>query len=158
MKRIIALFVSLLLIFCFSSCANVKKDVKFSQDRANVSSIEIYNPEKTYHEGDIHTFLEENEPIVILDPEQHSSFLDSLGSLTFEKEVVFFPIPMGGGCDYGGYIIAVNYSDGGYDIIAACGLYSYAVSSDGEGRHKYDYSNYCGETPWTEFIEDYIEK
>jgi hypothetical protein len=84
--------------------------------------------------------------------------LDSLGSLTFEKEVVFFPIPMDGGCDYDGYIIAVIYSDGGYDIIAARGLYSYAVSSDGKGRHKYDYSNYCGETPWAEFIEDYIEK
>jgi hypothetical protein len=65
---------------------------------------------------------------------------------------------MDGGCYYGGYIIAVNYSDGGYDIIAARGLYSYAVSSDGKGRHKYDYSNYCGETPWAEFIEDYIEK
>jgi hypothetical protein len=158
MKKTIALLISFLLLFCLSSCATVKKDVKFSQDRANVSSIEIYNPEKTYHAGDIHTFLEENEPIVILEPEQHSSFLDSLGSLTFEKEVVFFPIPMDGGCDYDGYIIVVIYSDGGYDIIAARGLYSYAVSSDGKGRHKYDYSNYCGETPWAEFIEDYIEK
>jgi hypothetical protein len=158
MKKTIALLISFLLLFCLSSCATVKKDVEFSQDRANVSSIEIYNPEKTYREGDIHTFLEENEPIVILEPEQHSSFLDSLGSLTFEKEVVFFPIPMDGGCDYDGYIIAVIYSDGGYDIIAARGLYSYAVSSDGKGRHKYDYSNYCGETPWAEFIEDYIEK
>ena len=158
MKKITMLLISLLLIFCLSSCANIKKDLEFSQDRANVQSVEIFNPEKSYYEGDIHAFLEENEPIVILEPEQHSSFLDSLGSLTFEKEVVFFPIPMGGGCDYGGYIIAVNYSDGGYDIIAARGLYSYAVSSDGEGRHKYDYSNYCGETPWAEFIEDYIEK
>jgi hypothetical protein len=158
MKKTIALLISFLLLFCLSSCATVKKDVEFSQDRANVQSIEIYNPEKTYHEGDIHTFLEENEPIVILEPEQHTSFLDTLYTLNFEKEVVFFPIPMDGGCDYDGYIIAVIYSDGGYDIIAARGLYSYAVSSDGKGRHKYDYSNYCGETPWAEFIEDYIEK
>ena len=42
MKKIIALFVSLLLIVCFSSCANIKKDLEFSQDRANVQSIEIY--------------------------------------------------------------------------------------------------------------------
>jgi len=158
MKKIFALFVSLLLIVCFSSCANIKKDLEFSQDRANVQSIEIFNPEKSYYEGDIHAFLEENEPIVILEPEQHSNFLDALCTLDFEKEVVFFPIPMDGGCDYDGYIIAVVYSDGGYDIIAEGGLYSYAVGSDGQGLHKYDHSDYCGETSWTEFIKEYIEK
>ena len=159
MKKIFALFVvSLLLIVCFSSCANIKKDLEFSQDRANAQSIEIFNPEKSYYEGDIHAFLEENEPIVILEPEQHSNFLDALCTLDFEKEVVFFPIPMDGGCDYDGYIIAVVYSDGGYDIIAEGGLYSYAVGSDGQGRHKYDHSDYCGETSWTEFIKEYIEK
>ena len=158
MKKIIALFVSLLLIFCLSSCANIKKNLEFSQDRANVQSIEIFNPEKSYYEGDVHAFLEENEPIVSLEPEQHSNFLDILCTLDFEKEVVFFPIPMDGGYDYGGYIIAIVYSDGGYDIIAEHGLYSYGVSRDGQGRHKYDHSDYCGETPWAEFIEEYIEK
>ena len=158
MKKTIALLVSLLLIFCLSSCAIVKKDVVLSQDRNNVQSIEIYNTESAYYEGDIHTFLEENEPIVILEPEQHSNFLDTLCTLDFEKEVVFLPIPMDGGYDYEGYIIAIVYSDGGYDIIAEHGLYSYAVGSDGQGRHKYDHSDYCGETPWAEFIEEYIEK
>ena len=158
MKKTIALLMSFLLIFCLSSCANIKNDLEFSQDRANVQSIEIFNPESAYCEGDIHTFLEENEPIVILDPEQHSNFLDSLCALDFEKEVAFFPIPMDGGYDYEGYIIAIVYSDGGYDIIAEHGLYSYAVGSDGQGRHKYDHSDYCGETSWTEFVEEYIEK
>ena len=158
MKKITMLLISLLLIFCLSSCANIKKDLEFSQDRANVQSIEIFNPEKSYYEGDIHAFLEENKPIVILEPEQHSNFLDTLCTLDFEKEVVFLPIPMDGGYDYEGYIIAIVYSDGGYDIIAEHGLYSYAVGSDGQGRHKYDHSDYCGETPWAEFIEEYIEK
>ena len=158
MKKITMLLISLLLIFCLSSCANIKKDLEFSQDRANVQSIEIFNPEKSYYEGDVHAFLEENEPIVILEPEQHSNFLDTLCTLDFEKEVVFFPIPMDGGCDYEGYIIAIVYSDGGYDIIAEGGLYSYAVGSDGQGRHKYDHSDYCGETPWAEFFKEYIEK
>ena len=158
MKKTITLLMSFLLIFCLSSCATVKKDVTFSHDRANVQSIEIFNPESAYYEGDIHTFLEENEPIVILEPEQHSNFLDTLCTLDFEKEVVFLPIPMDGGCDYEGYIIAIVYSDGGYDIIAERGLYSYAVGSDGQGRHKYDHFDYCGETPWAEFIKEYIEK
>ena len=158
MKKITVLLISLLLIFCLSSCANIKKDLEFSQDRANVQSIEIYKPERAYYERDLSGFLEENEPIVILEPEQHSNFLDTLYTLDFEKEVVFLPIPMDGGCDYEGYIIAIVYSDGGYDIIAEHGLYSYAVSRDGQGWHKYDHSDYCGETPWAEFIEEYIEK
>jgi len=157
MKKAIALLMSFLLIFCLSSCANIKKELDLSQDRTNVQTIEIYNPEKAYYEGDIHTFLAENEPIFILDPAQHSSFLDALCSLEFEREVVFFPIPMDGGYDYDGYIIAVVYADGGYDVIAACGMYSYAIGDDGEGRHKYDHSDYCGETPWAEFIKGYIE-
>ena len=45
MKKITMLLISLLLIFCLSSCANRKKDLKFSQDRANVQSIDIFNPE-----------------------------------------------------------------------------------------------------------------
>ncbi|MBQ9779328.1 MAG: hypothetical protein IJW00_00105 [Clostridia bacterium] len=132
--------------------------MEFSQDRANVQSIEIYNPERAYYEGDIHTFLEENEPLAVLNSEHHTSFLDALGTLDFEKEVVFFPIPMDGGYDYDGYIVAVVYADGGYDLIAEGGLYSYAIGSNGQGRHKYDHSDYCGKTPWTEFIKDYIVK
>ena len=95
---------------------------------------------------------------MILEPEQHSNFLDALCTLDFEKEVVFFPIPMDGGYDYDGYIIAIIYSDGGYDIIAERGLYSYAVGRDGQGQYKYDHSDYCGETPWAEFFKEYIEK
>ena len=76
MKKITMLLISLLLIFCLSSCANIKKDLEFSQDRANVQSIEIFNPEKSYYEGDIHAFLEENEPIWVLESEKYSVFLD----------------------------------------------------------------------------------
>ena len=158
MKKTITLFMSFLLLFCLSSCATVRKDVELSQDRTNVQSIEIYNPERAYYEGDIHSFLEENEPIAVLDSEHHTAFLDVLCTLDFEKEVVFSLVPMDGGYDYGGYMIAITYSDGGYDIIAEGGSYYYSVGRDGQGWHKYDDSDYCGETPWTEFVEGYIEK
>ena len=75
MKKIIALFVSLLLIVCFSSCANIKKDLEFSQDRANVQSIEIYKPERAYYEGDISGFLKTNEPLAVLESEHYTNFL-----------------------------------------------------------------------------------
>ena len=158
MKKTMVLLISLLLLLCLSSCANIKKDVELSQDRTNVQSIKIYKPERMYSEGDIHTFLVENEPVAVLKSENHTSFLDSLYDLVFEKEIMFLPIPMDGGYDYYGYMIAIIYSDGGYDIVTQGGSYSYAVGRDGQGRHKYDHSDYCGETPWIEFIEEYIEK
>ena len=158
MKKTVALFMSVLLLLCLSSCATVKKGVELSQDKTNVQAIEIYNPERAYYEGDIHTFLEENEPVTVVKSESLTSFLEDLCNLEFEEEKVFFPIPTDGGYDYDGYVIAVVYSDGGYDMIAEGGSYSYAVGYDGQGQHKYDHSDYCGETPWAEFIEKYIEK
>ena len=93
MKKIIALFVSLLLIVCFSSCANIKKDLEVSQDRANVQSIEIYKPERAYYEGDISSFRKHNEPFVTL-KEDFSDFLDVITALEYEEEKILFPIPM----------------------------------------------------------------
>ena len=82
--------------------------MEFSQDRANVQSIEIYKPERAYYEGDISGFLKTNEPLAVLDSEHYTNFLDTLCTLDFEKEVVFLPIPMDGGYDYEGYIIAIS--------------------------------------------------
>ena len=158
MKKVITLLISLLLLVCLSSCANVKKEVELSQDRTHVASIEIYNSERAYYEGDIHGFLEENEPIWVLESEKYPVFLDALCALEYEEEKVFFPIPMDGGCDYQGYMIAIVYSDGGYDIFAEDGLYSYAIGSDGQGRHKYDHSDYCGDVKWNDFVKGFIEE
>ena len=158
MKKVIILLISLLLLVCLSSCANIKKEVELSQDRTNVVSIEIYNSERAYNEGDIHGFFEENEPIWVLKSEKNSDFLDALCALEYEEEKVFFPIPMDGGCDYQGYIIAIVYSNGGYDIFAEDGLYSYAIGSDGQGQHKYDHSDYCGDVKWNDFVKGFIEK
>ena len=158
MKKVITLLISLLLLVCLSSCANIKKEVELSQDRTNVVSIEIYNSERAYYEGDIHGFLEENEPIWVLESEKNSDFLDALCAFEYEEEKVFFPIPMDGGCDYQGYIIAIVYSDGGYDIFAEDGSYSYAIDSDGQGRYKYDHFDYCGDVAWNDFVEQYIEQ
>lgn len=158
MKKIVALCLALLLIVCLSACATVKTNKELTQNRANVVSIEIYRSDYAYYEGDIHELRKNNEPISVLNAEQHTPFLNRICQLEFERDVVFFPIPMDGGCDYVGYIIAVVYADGGYDIIAANGSYSYAVGEDGQGRHQYDHADYCGEQSWDEFVEEFIAK
>ena len=157
MKKIIFAVIALLLTICLSSCITVTKNIELTQNRDNVQAIEIYYTEEMYYEGDISSFRKHNEPFVTL-KEDFSDFLDVITALEYEEEKILFPIPMDGGYDYSGYVIAVVYSDGGYDIIAARGLYSYGIGKNGNGRHKYDHSDYCGETPWIEFIAGYIEK
>ena len=156
MKKTLILLVSLLLLLCLSSCIAVKRELELSQDGANVRSVALYTPEHAYYEGDVHALLEENEPIAVLNPAQITEFLDALGSLPVEDEILLLPIPTDGGCDYAGYVVAVLYSDGGYDLFAEGGAYSYAVGKNGQGRHHYEFANYCGKTPWTEFIEEYF--
>jgi len=157
-KKIISLIFSLVLVVGLISCATVKTGVELSQERTNVASIEIYHLHRAYYEGDIHALRKTNEPISVLNAEQYSPFLNRLCLLEFEKDVAFFPIPMDGGCDYEGYVIAIVYADGGYDIVAQKGSYSYAVGEDEQGKHKYDHSDYCGEQSWNEFVEEYIKK
>ena len=71
---ILLILIGSLVLLSLSSCANIKKEVELSQDRTNVVSIEIYNSERAYYEGDIHGFLEENEPILVLKSEKNSDF------------------------------------------------------------------------------------
>ena len=158
MKKAFLLFVCIVLMFSLSSCATIEKDFELSQECENIQSIEIYNSERFYYERDIHWFRGENTPIALLSEEEYSAFLDSIAKIKFEKEIVFFPIPMDGGCDYQGYIVIIAYADGGYDVISEGGQYSYAIGKDGQGRHTYDYANYCGNEPWADFIEKYISK
>lgn len=156
MKRMVLLLIVLLMLFSLCSCVTVKRNVDFLQDTANIQRVAIYHSDIAYHEGNISGFLEENEPIAIVDEQEQAAFLKALSKLKFEKGFLLIPIPMDGGCDYEGYIIAVTYSDGSYDIIAEEGLYSYAVGTNGKDWHRYDYSDYVGKTPWVDFIERYL--
>ena len=158
MKKLFLLLVSIILISGLSACATMTKDFELTQNRENVQSVEIYNSEQAYYEGDIHQFRDENEPIVLLSGEENSTFLDGVGSLKFEEEKVFFPIPMDSGYDYQGYIVVIVYTDGGYDLLSENGQYFYSIEKDGQGRHKYDHSDYCGDESWSDFIGRYIGK
>lgn len=159
MKKTFSVLILLTLVFSLSACTvTTQKTPKLSQKTDQVQAIEIYKPDHAYSEGDVNLFRQENTPVFVLESEANSAFLDELVALKFEEETVFLPIPMDGGSDYEGYIVAVVYSDGGYDIIAEKGLYFYSVGKNGEGKHKYDPSDYCGETPWEDFIEKYIRK
>lgn len=156
MKRIHLLCVCVVLIFNLSACAKIATNFELSQAEENVQWIEIYNSEQAYSERDITQFRDENSPVAMLEGELLDDCLHALEQLKFEEEKVFFPIPMDGGYDYQGYIMVIVYEDGGYDVVAECGQYAYAVGKDGQGCHKYDHADYGGEKSWTAFVEPYL--
>ena len=96
--------------------------------------------------------------ILIVSEEEYSAFLGTIEKIRFEKEILFFPISMDGGCDYQGYLVIVAYADGGYDVISEGGQYSYAIGKDGQGRHAYDHAEDGGNEPGADLIEKYISQ
>ena len=126
-KQIIVGFIALILL-CACSCSIVESKVELSQSAENVQSIQIFYSERVYDVGNIADFLEENEPFAILKSEKYNDLLNELRELDYQNWVLHLLVPQDGGYDYGGYIIAVLYSDGGYDIIAEEGLFSYYLN------------------------------
>ena len=133
--------------------------MSYAQGIEQIQSIELYHSEQAYSEGNISLFRQENEPITVLEGDACTGFAQALGKLRSEDAIMLIPFPMDGGYDYEGYIVAVVYADGGYDIFAECGSYACVVGHNGQvRRRKYDHADYCGDTPWAEIIEGYIEK
>lgn len=156
MKKLFVGILMLVLSCLLCACATVKTDITLTQERDQIQSVQIYKLETVYDEGNVDSLCDENTPAFIVEKNQQDGFLDELCDLDYEKEVVLLPIPMDGGCDYEGYVIAVVYKDGGYDLIARQGQYYYSPGDDAEGAHKYGHADYCGEKSWIEFVEEYI--
>lgn len=153
MKKIIIFLVIASLAFSVCSCATVQRSIKFGKDQSEIVSVDIYYIEKQYYEGDIHNLRSENTPIYTFEPDVQNEFLSELESQTFEKEIVFLPLPMDGGCDYSGYIVSVVYTNGSYCIIAEQGQFYYLIEDDKTEKYEYDHSDYCGNESWSDFIE-----
>ena len=156
MKRVLVLFTGIMFLFCLSGCVTVNKNYRLSNVR-EVESVEIYDTEKRYYEGDVHGFREENEPILTIPAEDCTESLKEIDELEYKAEEVLFPMPMDGGCDYQGYILIVVYTDGSYDLLADGGMYLLRVGDEGERSAKFDHSDYCGEEEWSDFVKRHIE-
>lgn len=156
MKKIGIFSIILFLLVCLCSCSTVTRSFKLSGDIENVIDICIYYTEKNYTESDVHNLFDENNPIYKMSKEEKELFLNSIETLEYSKEVVYFPIPMDGGVDIGGYIFCINYKNG-YDLLGINGLFSYNINPKGQERYKYDYANYSGERKWLDLVGEYIE-
>ena len=159
MKYVLKTSSIILLIFicvCLSACITVMGKYTLRKDRSDVLCVEIFKTEKTYKESDVDDLRSENTPICSLENEKCTAAIETLCKLEYSKKKILFPIPMDGGCDLGGYVAAVVYTDGSYDLIAEKGLFCYS-ENNGKGQYKYDYSDYSGERPFAELIEEMVE-
>lgn len=156
MKKTAFVFTLLFTIF-LTSCGPKRVNIELSKDIDEIQSIDIYNLDEEYDEGDIKELRDENTPMYTLSPEQYADFTDKIESLEFEEEGGFFFMPMDGGYHYRNYVISVVYTDGSYDIIAPLAQFYYSPGKDGSGRHNYDRADYCGEAEWYDIIKEYIE-
>lgn len=125
MEKTFNFFVIFLLLIVLSSCETKSVNYELSKDISIISKVSIYYVEEIYDEGNIHFLISENNPVYTLSKEQEDYFLVEICSLVFEREVVYFPIPMDGGCDIVGYVFIIIYEDGSYEMIAENGQFSY---------------------------------
>lgn len=155
MKKIVTFLLLILFVLGATSCSSKTTTVSLSDDRDEIKTVAIIELSKDYYEGDVTKLFDENKPISIIDDEQKDAFLQELLSLEFKKSFSLLPIPMDGGVDFSGYVVAIAYIDGGYDLIAEHGQFSADVD-DNKTKYGYSHDDYCGELAWAYFINKYL--
>ena len=160
MKKLLSILVFVLTISFLSSCGTVEKNITFSGESWQTLSVEIYYLEKAYQtQSEARNIREENTPICILDistnGEEINELMNEISSLTFTKEVLYFPAPVDWVYSFEGYVICVVYPNG-YDLIASNGQLYYSIDKKGKEDYNYGHSDYSGKNAWSDIIEKYI--
>ena len=160
MKKLLSILVFVLTLSFLSSCGTVEKNITFSGESWQTLSVEIYYLEEAYlTQSEARNIREENTPIYILDAlnngEKINDLMNEISSLTFTKEVMYFPAAVDWVYLFEKYVICVVYPNG-YDIIASNGQLYYSIDKKGKEDYTYGHSDYSGETAWSDIIEKYI--
>lgn len=153
--KILAFILITCICGCLFSCVKVSNRFSPLRDKSGAVCVEIFKVEKNYNERDVDDLRAENTPVCFLENERCREAVELLCELEYTKDILLIPIPADGGCDFNGYVVAIVYEDGAYDLLAEEGLFSY-WEKDGNGRYSYDYSDYSGERGFSELIEELI--
>ncbi len=146
----------LAMIFSLSSCrVKLNREVDINDD-ANITSIDIYTYTADF-EANATELRELSTPVYSVTEDRIQDFADVLEDLEY-KEVVWFPFHM----DYAyvfsnGYVVVVEYDNGGYDLVAGHGIFIHGVNENGI-YHNYTPADYCGDIPWNQLIESYMHE
>ena len=156
MKKTLILFIALILIFSLTSCViTLTREFELGQDANNIVSVDIYRIDE--FDCEVHEIPDKHEPIYSITGDEIKPFISELSTLEYKRDAIF-PLPI----DYAhifkeGYIVFIEYGNGGYDVYAEQGIYTHCFV-EGNVYHLYDFDDYRGEKSWDDFIESYIGK
>lgn len=155
-SKLFSLYLILAMAFSLSSCRiKLDRDVKLTRE-ANITSIDVYNYTEDF-EGNATDLRELSTPVYTIPKARISEFASALEDVDF-VETAWFPLHI----DYAhifsnGYVVVIEYDDGGYDLIAEHGTFIHRLNEN-DIYHNYTPADYRGDIPWNEFVESYIHE
>ena len=157
LTRLTVIFLIIAMLLSLSACrVKLDRDVEISSN-ANITSIDVYNYTEDF-EGNATELRELSTPTYTVPAERISEVAKSIEDVDYEQ-IAWFPLPI----DYAyvfsyGYVIVIEYDNGGYDIIAEHGTLMHRQDEDGNYHHSYTPADYRGDIPWSEFVESFVHE
>lgn len=155
-RKITALFAVFLLIFGLTGCMVIpmRQKIEFRYDVSEITAIEMYNlGDEAYEIQKLEELMNQNFiPVVVLEAEQYSDFVDEVKELEFTDTLVIAPASVSTDYSFIGYIVKITYANGEYEILNhRCQTY---CNDDGHYPNAFS----CDEGEWDRWIEGYLEK
>lgn len=162
-QKIAGLTIIVCILFSLSSCRIwINQTNNIEDDITKIASVDIYDTNDYVYtdsyDGSILEIREHLSPIHTIADDDVAGFLNQLEELEYKRLVLLVPAAV----DYAhifsdGYIVVIEYVNGGCDIYAEKGIYVHTVNDEGSIGYNYYPAEYRGETPWNDFIEKYIQ-
>lgn len=121
MKKLTLFILNIFLLFTLSSCViTIKEELTLGDNIDNITTIDIYyeTSEEEHISIDIVDFKENKEIHYSISGEEIEDFINKLLNLEYKRKAIF-PLPIDyAHLFYPGYIVFINYSNGGTDVFA----------------------------------------
>lgn len=159
MKKLTLFILNIFLLFTLSSCViTIKEELTLGDNIDNITTIDIYyeTSEEEHISIDIVDFKENKEIHYSIPSEKIEDFINNLLNLEYKRKTIF-PLPIDyAHLFYPGYIVFINYNNGGTDVFAKKGIYTHAFNNEGKTYYNYNNASCQGDNTWETFIESYV--
>ena len=153
MKKLLSLLIAVVSIFAFSGCFITFEDYyQPSQSVEQIKNIYVYDIEEYIY---YYNYYQDNSIFPAHFAEVESSdfvaFVQDMEAILYEDSI-FIPAASDPNTDYYGYVVKVEYRDGGYDMIAS-GLHTSYSIEDGLKA----YWGSCEAELWYSTLQKYVD-
>lgn len=154
MKKLLSLLIAVVSMFAFSGCFITFEDYyQPSQSVEQIKNIYVYDIEEYIY---YYNYYQDNSIFPAHFAEVESSdfavFIQDMEAILYEDSIMVVPpVASDPNTDYYGYVVKVEYRDGGYDMIASGLRTSYSIE---DGLKAYWGSS---EENWLSTLEKYVD-